>query len=184
MSRPGAFVQREPHHAAAGLAPQIGHFGPGTLGQADLARDAESGVHDGLIAHRHRLARRQFVDLRFGIGILGGRELKLQQAQGVDVAQLVLDRRGVDDGLAGRHDAIRVINDRVQRQHVRARGDARVEVIDLLLLIGQAVAIGVGIVGIGGDVGVQGFIVVVKGIDEIPARDLLPVAQAVAVAVG
>ena len=71
----------------------------------------------------------------------------------------------------------------MQGQHGGVLPDAGVETVDLLLEVGQAVVIRVRLQRVRGNPGAELRAVGGKGVDDLPAVCLLPVGQAVAVAI-
>ena len=91
----------QPQRALVGGSPQVGDLRAGPVGQADR-------LGCGGADHRHspvdgrRLAGGQGIDLGLDVLVLDRhRKVNLQQAQGVPVAQFVLDGGCIADGLPG-----------------------------------------------------------------------------------
>ncbi len=148
----GDFVQVQPYRAPGGLPAQIGNVGAGPVGQADLIRSGDVRAQGELAVERRRLAGWERVGPRLDVAVLHRRrEFDFEQPQRVAVAQVVLHRRGVGDSRARRDNAVGIVNDSGDAQDRRRRVHVRIEPVHLLQLIGDAVAVGVGVVGVGRD---------------------------------
>ncbi len=129
---------------------------------------------------------------RDGAGVDVAREVGIQQALGVAIVELILERGLVGEGVVRADEAIRfgvaarVIfpDHRFHAQHGVVGGPVGVQSIDLFLEVGQGVAISVDQEGIRRDPGAQARAAGREAVDEFPSQHLIGIGQPVAVGIG